>query len=150
MPIDLQLVVTRGIMELMMQPENVLTSVKKELATNHYLEEKCKTLQEKYDFMVDRIKNSVPSYTFALSYVGNISFGKEIDAYLEDFDPVLGTSVVPMVLEIICYQGKFCVNYTSSLETDPYLEAICEEFRSQGIPVKCEVLPDFEECMAAF
>ena len=106
----------------------------------------CPTLEEKIAYCSKMNERAVGRYTFGISYVGEIKFGKSIDEHISDIAAILPAGVIPVTVEIVRSGDEYQITYMSRLKKDPYAPALCDLLNAEGIPCKMEQRPDFTEC----
>ena len=103
-------------------------------------------LEDKIAYCSKMNEKAVGRYTFGISYVGEIKFGKSIDEHISDIAAILPAGVIPVTVEIVRSGDEYQITYMSRLKNDPYAPALRDLLNAEGIPCRMEQRPDFTEC----
>ncbi len=125
---------------------NITAAAQKEYLHMQRVGRECPTLEEKIAYCSKMNERAVGRYTFGISYVGEIKFGKSIDEHISDIAAILPAGVIPVTVEIVRSGDEYQITYMSRLKKDPYAPALCDLLNAEGIPCKMEQRPDFTEC----
>lgn len=145
-----QLVRTKQIVRQQMKPQNIISAAQGTKRFNERMEQDYPLLEEKMKFCQEINARSGSLYTYGISTVGEYKLGKGIDEHIAELHAQLPANTIPVILEILKFNGEYYVTYMTHLENDPYVYALKDLFLAEGIPCTCEYKGIFEECIAEF
>lgn len=140
-----QFAYTKQMIRQGIQKENIIAGAMRTKKFNEMLEEKFPTLKEKQEFCRKLAEKGQDRYTYGISFVGTISYGKEIDDHIEKVTCMICANTSPVIIEITKFKNTYFFTYTTHLKDDPYVQVIQELFVSEGIPCTCEKMENFVE-----
>ncbi len=145
-----QLKKTREMIVKGTQPNNIIAAAQKTRKFNESLEGNLSSLAEKKDFARKINKQGSVKYTYGISYVGEMKYGKGIDEHIEESYSMLCANTIPVILEIVKCGRHYHINYCTHLENDPYIEKYRNMFLTAGISCTLEQKENFAETHAIF
>ncbi len=148
--LDEQLKKTREIILTQARPENIIAAAQGTLRFNQKMMAEQKSLEEKRAYCTHINARSGSLYTYGISYVGKVQLGKGIDEHISEISAQLSANTLPLVIEIVKFDGRYQVTWMSHFKKDRYLEAFCDLLEAEGISAKWERRADFEETIALF
>lgn len=150
MPLNQQLQTFRQQIVDNMQPSIRLAHASSIKINNALIEKKCPLLKDKLRFCKRMHQYAYLNRTYGISNVGHVSFGEELDFYIECFESIMGANILPIVMEIVKYKEKYNIVYCTRLENDPYVYELQQSLIQLGIPCTCEKRRDFSEALTTF
>lgn len=129
---------------------NIIASAQKTKKFNETLEERFPTLEEKKVFARKVNKQGGIKYTYGISYVGEMKYGKGIDEHIEEGYFMLCANTVPVIIEIAKCSSYYHISYCTHFEDDPYVQKYRDMFLAAGIPCTLEQKEIFAETLAIF
>lgn len=150
MPITEQLQLIRQMIIDSMHPDVRLANAFNTKLKNTYVAEKFPLLKDKIRFCQRMHQYGKYRYTYNISCVGRISFGSDIDTYVDGIEWGLSANTLPVSIVIIQYKEAYHIVYYTHLKSDPYVHKLQEQFLQAGIPCTCKKQQDFEETLAIF
>lgn len=150
MPIQEQLQHSRQMIIDSMQPEIRLAYAAETKRNNVLLDERIPLLENKKIFCQRIHKYSNINYTYNISNVGHVSFGEEVDTYIDRVESIMCANGRPIIIEILQYEKNYNVVYCSRIQNDPYIHKFHQLFMQEGIPCTCEKREDLIETLAVF
>ncbi len=127
-------------------PGNITAAAQKEYLHMQRVGKECPALEDKIAYCSKMNEKAVGRYTFGISYVGELKFGKGIDEHISDIAAILPAGVIPVTVEIVRVGDEYQITYMSRLKNDPYAPALRDLLNAEGIPCKMEQRSDFTEC----
>ncbi len=128
-------------------PCNITAAAQREYQQMRRLDQDHQKLEEKLAYCSKISEKAVGRYTFGISYVGEIHFGKGIDEHIIDVSTILPAGAIPITVEIVRWADSYLITYMSRLKNDPYAPALCDLLNAEGIPCRLERRQDFEEAV---
>ena len=107
-------------------------------------------MKDKINFCQFMHKYAYLNQTYNISNVGKVSFGEELDAYVECVKSVMGANSTPIIIEIVQYKQTYNIVYCTRLKNDPYINTFIQTFLQAGIPCTYEKSKDFSEALVVF
>ncbi len=148
--IEEQLKATRQMIVDGTQTNNIVASAQRTKKFNETLEERFPSLEEKKAFARKINKEGGIKYTYGISYIGEMKYGKGIDEHVEKSYVLLCANTVPIILEIAKCDNLYHISYCTHLEDDPYVLRLRDMFRTEGISCWCRQKENFAETLAIF
>lgn len=133
-----------------MQTDNILAKAIGTKKFNQMLDTKYPTLREKQEFCRQITKAGSNKYTYGISFVGDISFGKGIDEHIAKVVTMLCANTSPIIIEIVKHKDTYYMTYCTYLAKDPYVHELQALFEAEGIKCVCEHKENYVETVAEF
>ena len=132
------------------RPERILHSAQGIKRFNRMLEDRFPTLEEKKAYAREVNRQGGVKYTYGISYIGELDYGRDINRYIASNYPILSANTIPIIIEIAKWNRHYYLSYCTHLENDPYVQKLQDLFVSEGIPCICSPREIFEEAYADF
>lgn len=145
MSLEEQLVCSKDMIRQGIQPGNIAAGAFRTKKFNEMLEEKFPTLEEKRQYCQMAAQKGLDRYTYGISCVGKVSFGKGIDEHVTGAAVILCANTSPVILEITKFGDTYYISYCTHLKQDPYVQKLQEIFLAEGIDCTCEKKENFVE-----
>lgn len=133
-----------------MQTNHILAKAIGTKNFNRMLHEKYSTLQEKQEFCRQITQAGSNKYTYGISFVGDLSFGKGIDEHTTKVVTMLCANTAPVIIEIAKFKDTYYITYCTHLAEDPYVHELQALFESEGIKCVCEHKENYVETVVKF
>ena len=145
-----QLIATREMLVEGMKTEAIVSSAQRTLKFNENLEQKFNTLDEKREYAIMINKTGGVKYTYGISYVGAVQYGKGIDMHVEKTYAKLCANTIPIIIEIVKCDDYYHLSYCTHLEDDPYIMKLKDEYVKAGISCTVEQKNNYVEPLVIF
>lgn len=128
-----------------MIPEKQLAAAAETKKNNIQVEKRINSLEGKKQFACRVHPYAYQEYTYAMSNIGRISFGQEIDQYISSVKVTSCANTYPVVIEIIRFKDTYNICYCTRIENDPYVHRLVDNFISAGISCSYQQEEDYTE-----
>lgn len=150
MSMEDQLKSTKNMVRTGLNPDYILNKAMGNMRFNQMLKDKYSTLREKQQFCRQITKAGSNKYTYGISFLGDVVFGKEIDSHITKTTLGLCANTASVILEITKQGATYYISYCTHLKEDPYVKQLQNLFIEEGIPCECKQLEDYVETRAYF
>lgn len=150
MPISEQLQLIRQMIIDGMKPDIRLANAAAIKRKNALIAEKFPLLNDKIRFCRRMYEYTKNSYTYNISCVGRVTFGPDVDAYVDCIEIGFNASTLPVSIVILQHKQVYRIVYCTHLKDDPYIHEFQKQFLQVGIPCTYMKCNDFVETLAIF
>lgn len=130
-----------------MIPEKHLAAAAEAKKNNLQLEKRISSLEGKKRFANRIHPYAYKEYTYAMSNIGKISFGQEIDQQVSAVNVITCANTYPIVMEIIQFQDTYNICYCTRIENDPYVQKFVDNLKNVGISCNYQQEKDYTESL---
>lgn len=98
-----------------------------------YLLQEGKTFEDRRKLSLGIHMKSMSDWSFALSYLGNISFGDEIDLKIQSLQYRIATQFLDYMIHCWSFKGEFYLAFSQGYINEDIAKAVLREFEKIGI-----------------